>query len=261
MIFGNSSNNLSKDVFFVPRFVSVLCLLGVFVVVGQSQSETQVKQPDERAKAAVNPEPEDGYFKTIYRTFYDTYRLGPGDEIAIRVLGQPDYSFQKIKVSPVGRIYHPLVGDIEAVGFTVPQLEKKLTIDFSEYVINPKVSVSLEEAQSAKIGVLGEVKAPSIVVIARPMTILEAINSTGGFTETANRSDVVLLRPDNSGVMQKRKINVKKILDGKAGPEENILVRAGDTVIVNGNFQKKMTKVTSSLGFAQFLSFLVLGRV
>lgn len=261
MLFSNNSNNLFKDALLAVRFLSTLCMLGIVMVAGYSQSAAQVKHSDDLEKTASDAAPEDGYFKTIYRSFYDTYRLGPGDEVAIRVLGQPDYSFQKMKVSPVGRIYHPLVGDIEVVGFTVPQLEKKLTADFSEYVINPKVSVSLEEAQSAKIGVLGEVKAPSIVIIARPMTILEAINTTGGFTETANRSDVILLRPDNNGIMQKRNINVKKILDGKAGPEENVMVRAGDTVIVNGNFQKKMTKITSSLGFAQFLSFLVLGRV
>lgn len=265
MLFSNDSSRLFKRVSTVAKFLPVLCLMVGVVSAAYSQSAVNEKQVILKAgdsqKSVKGAEPDDGYFKTIYRSFYDTYRLGPGDEIAIRVLGQPDYSLQKIKVSPVGRVYHPLVGDIEVVGFTVPQLEKKLTADFSEYVINPKVSVSLEEAQSAKLGVLGEVKAPAIVVIARPMTILEAINTTGGFTETANRSDVTLLRPDNNGIMQKRKINVKKILDGKAGAEENIMVRAGDTVIVSGNLQKKMGKITNSLGFAQFLSFLVLGRV
>lgn len=202
---------------------------------------------------------EESYFKNIYRNFQASYRLGPGDEIAIRVLGQPDYSFPKLKVSPVGLVYHPLVGDIEVVGLTVSQLQKKLTSDFSEYVINPKVTVSLEEALSAKVGVLGEVRSPAILVISRPTTILEAINSTGGFLDTANRSEVVLMRQGSDGRLEKRNINIKKFLEGKAGPEENVVLRAGDTVVVNGNLKKKVSTTMTSLGFVRFLSFVVFG--
>lgn len=243
-----------------------VCMLGLISVIGHSQGMSPVAQKNngvsvDNKKSADDVELDGDYFKGIYRNFYETYRLGPSDEIAIRVLGQPDYSFPKLKISPVGRVYHPLVGDIDVVGLTVPQLEKKLTADFSEYVINPKVSVSLEEAQSAKIGVLGEVKAPSIVIMAKPMTILEVINFSGGFTEAANRRDVIILRQDSNGMMHQTKVDVKKILDGKAKPEENLLIKAGDTVIVNGNLRKKMSRVASSLGFVNFLTFLAFGRV
>lgn len=250
---------------FLRSFVVVLLLLGGMAEWSYSQSISGSNQgkpvfSNRQSKEALDSELDEEYFKTVYRKFYETYRLGPGDEIAIRVLGQPDYSIPRIKVSPVGRVYHPLVGEIEVAGVTIPQLEKKLTSDFGEYVINPQVNVSLEEAQSAKIGVLGEVRTPSIVVISKPLTILEAINSTGGFTETADRRDVVLLRQDRNGLMQQRKVDVKKILDGKAGPEENFMVRSGDTIIVNGNFKKKMGNAVNSLRFLSFLSFMVYGR-
>ncbi len=241
----------------LAKFWLCFCLLGLCNAITKGQSATTNNVNGSNAPVA---DPEHDYFKNIYRNFYTSYRLGPGDELAIRVLGQPDYSFSKLKVSPVGRIYHPLVGDIEVVGITVPQLEKKLAADFSEYIINPKVSVSLEEAQSAKIGVLGEVRAPSILVMSRTLTILEAINSTGGFLETADRSDVVLMRQSSDGRLEKRTVNVKKFLEGKIGPEENVVLRAGDTVIVNGNMRKKMSSVMTSLGFVRFLSFVVFGR-
>lgn len=240
-----------------------VCLLGVAAEFAQAQVTSEDPASSARGKKdkdVVIADSEEGYFKNIYRNFYTSYRLGPGDEIAIRVLGQPDYSFTKLKISPVGRVYHPLVGDIEVVGMTVPQLEKKLTVDFSEYVIDPKVSVSLEEAQSAKVGVLGEVRAPTILVISRPLTILEAINFSGGFLETANRSEVVLMRQSSDGRLEKRIVNVKKFVEGKVGPEENITLRAGDTVVVNGNIRKKMATVMTSLGFVRFLSFVVYGR-
>jgi len=243
------------------EFLLCVCLLGVPAefVQAQAKAENTANAARDNNGAPI-VDPEEGYFKNIYRNFYTSYRLGPGDEIAIRVLGQPDYSLSKLKVSPVGRIYHPLVGDIEVVGMTVPQLEKKLTADFSEYVIDPKVSVSLEEAQSAKVGVLGEVKAPAILVISRPLTILEAINSSGGFLETANRSEVVLMRQGSDGRLEKRTVNMKKFIEGKVGPEENVTLRAGDTVVVNGNTRKKMETVMTSLGFVRFLSFVVFGR-
>ncbi|MBL8190943.1 MAG: polysaccharide export protein [Acidobacteria bacterium] len=240
-----------------------VCFLGVtaeFVKAQVTAENTVNPAGDKKYSDVAVADSEEEYFKNIYRKFYTSYRLGPGDEIAIRVLGQPDYSFPKLKVSPVGRVYHPLVGDIEVVGMTVPQLEKKLTSDFSEYVIDPKVSVSLEEAQSAKVGVLGEVKAPAILVMSRPLTILEAINSSGGFLETANRSEVVLMRQTGDGRLEKKVVNVKKFIEGKVGPEENITLRAGDTVVVNGNVRKKMATVATSMGFVRFLSFVVFGR-
>src|SRR5689334_8312506 len=76
--------------------------------------------------APPGSENDDAYFKQIYRNFYDTYRLGPGDSLALRVYQQPDYSFEKITVSPVGRIYHPLLGDVEVSGYTVDQLKERL---------------------------------------------------------------------------------------------------------------------------------------
>src|SRR2546427_5342952 len=106
---------------------------------------------------------DDQFFKSIYREFYDTYRLGPADEIAIRVTGQPDYTLERVKVSPTGAIYHPLLGAVEVAGVTIPQLIERLTRDLGEYLINPKVSAELLEANSAKIGVLGDVLVPGIL--------------------------------------------------------------------------------------------------
>src|SRR5262245_48100207 len=55
---------------------------------------------------------EDQFFNDIYQDFYDTYRLGPADEIAIRVTGQPDYTLERVKVTPTGNVYHPLLGAV-----------------------------------------------------------------------------------------------------------------------------------------------------
>jgi protein involved in polysaccharide export with SLBB domain len=203
---------------------------------------------------------EDNFFKDIYREFYETYRLGPADEIAIRVTGQPDYTLERVKVSPTGSVYHPLLGDVEVAGLTVPQLIKRLTKDLSEYLIEPKVSASLLEANSAKIGVLGDVLHPGILVMSKPMSVLEAITASGGVADTGDKSGVVVLRQTRDGRAQTFKVNVKRILEGKAGAEENVALQAGDTVIVNGNAKKKMTYILSLAGFGSFLSFISMGK-
>jgi protein involved in polysaccharide export with SLBB domain len=211
------------------------------------------------ASSAGQTSEDDQFFKDIYREFYDTYRLGPADEIAIRVAGQPDYTIERAKVSPTGSVYHPVLGDVDVVGMTVPRLAKRLTVELSEYLIDPRVTVALLEANSAKIGVLGDVMHPGILVMSRPMNVLEALTASGGVADTGDKSGVVVLRQLRDGRAQTFKVNVKRILEGKAGPEENVTLQAGDTVIVNGNTKKKMAYILSLAGFGSFLSFISLG--
>jgi len=222
----------------------------------QNPSGARANSP---APAASQDPGDDRLFRDIYQEFYDTYRLGPTDEIAIRVIGQPDYTVERAKISPTGSVYHPLLGDLGVAGMTVSQLIDRLTKDLSEYLIDPKVSVALLEASSAKIGVLGDVVHPGILVMSRPMNVLEAIVTSGGFTDTGSKSGVTVLRQMRDGHAQTLKVNVKRILEGKARAEENITMQAGDTVIVHGNARKKMNSVMSLAGFGSFLSFITAG--
>jgi polysaccharide export outer membrane protein len=200
-----------------------------------------------------------GMVRDIMRKFRDTYRLGPDDELAIRVLKQPDYTLEKVKVSPVGAIFHPLLGEINVAGLTVEQLKKQLTIEFSEYVLDPTVYIELLVAQSAKIGVIGEIARPGILIMTRPMTVTDAIVEAGGITDLGKKSGVTVLRQPLDGNKQLITVNVKRIFEGKAKPEENIALQAGDTVIVHGNTMKTLTKITSVTGLASLLSFLAIG--
>lgn len=226
---------------------------------GKSFSADHNSTADNNPPAADNSD-EEQYFKDIYREFNDTYRLGPADEIAIHVIGQPEYTLEKVKVSPTGKVFHPLLGDLEVAGMTIPQLTKQLTKDLGEYVINPKVSLELLEANSAKIGVLGEVMHPGILLLNRPMNVLDAITASGGVSDTGDKSNVIIRRQAFDGRAQMLKVNVKHILDGKAGPEENLSLQPGDTVVVNGNTKKKLNYVLSLAGFGGFVSFITAGR-
>ncbi len=197
--------------------------------------------------------------RDIMRKFRDNYRLGPDDELAIRVLKQPDYSLERVKVSPVGSIFHPLLGEVNVAGLTIEQLKKQLTTELSEYVLDPNLYIELLVAHSAKIGVIGEIARPGIIVMTRPMTVLDAIIEAGGITDMGKKSAVAVLRQPVDGNKQLIEVNVKKILQNKADPAENIALQAGDTVIVHGNAMKTLTKITSVTGLASLLTFLSIG--
>ncbi len=231
--------------------LALVCLIGVNVARAQNPAESRA--------AGATPDHEESIITGIFRQFYTTYRIGPADEIAIRIKGQPDYSIDKIKVSPVGSVYHPLLGEVSVAGLTIDQVRKEMTRELSEYLIDPEVSIELIEAQSAKVGVLGEVAQPGIVVLTRPMTVLDVITERGGISPLGDMSDITVLRQDLVGKRSAIKVNLKKILAGKAKPEENIAVRAGDTIIVDGNMKRRLQTITSVVGFANLLTFLALG--
>src|SRR5437588_628480 len=92
----------------------------------------------------------------VYSGFYNSYRLGPGDVIAIYIDKHPDDSVQRVAVSPVGRIYFPLLGDVSVVGKTLPQLQEYFANSVAEFIKDPRLTLALLEAQSAKIGGRGD---------------------------------------------------------------------------------------------------------
>ncbi|HJQ68580.1 MAG TPA: polysaccharide biosynthesis/export family protein [Blastocatellia bacterium] len=196
---------------------------------------------------------------SVYLSFQSSYRLGPGDVIAIYVDKHPEDTLAKAIVSPVGQVYYPLMGNVTVVGKTLPQLQTYFTTSISEFIKEPRVTVALLEVNSAKIGVLGEVRTPGVIIMNRPMRVLDAITASGGITDLGNASSVSILRQYEDGRVEMVTSNVKKILKGKADPEENAYLRAGDTIIVHGNLYKKIGKISGLVGVTSFITFLTSG--
>ncbi len=246
----------------------LFCNFGVLAQSTPSPStEKPIVQNNQTPKAPAGEqnnhpptESDNQILNNVYLKFHESYKLGPNDEIAVRIVGQPDYSLEKVKISPVGRIYHPLLGDVEVAGRTVPQLTEELTKELSEYLLNPKVSISLLETKSAKVGVLGEVLRPGILIMNEPMRVLDAIKEAGGFTEYGSKSNVTVYRQEISGRIGTREINLKKLLEGKATAEENLELQPGDTVMVSGNAKKKLAFVASLTSISSFMTYIGRGR-
>lgn len=191
-----------------------------------------------------------------YNNFFANYRLGPEDVISVNVFQQEKYSRQGVKVPPSGRIYLALIPEgLFVNGKTPDQVAEMIKKRYDEYIINPQVSVSLDQAGSYRYSVVGDVAAPGIKLMTHRLSASEAVAEAGGVLQTGNRSKIVVLRKQADGTLKPIPVNLSAVYKGQA-PDSVYLV-PGDQVIVPGN---KLKKLQTIMGFTQILSFANLFR-
>ena len=165
------------------------------------------------------------------------YRIGPGDVVKITVYGHEDLSRPAV-VAADGRMPFPLIGDVQASGLTPTELEARLReLLGKDYLVDPQVSVAVQEYRSQKVFVLGEAEKPGSYALTGRATLLDVLSQAGGPSKTAGRQLVVVrvpkaeapVTPGTAGSTTLR-VNLKKLLDGDAS--ENLVLESGDTVYV-----------------------------
>lgn len=186
-----------------------------------------------------------------YNNFLTKYRLGPEDVISVSVFGQDRYSKSGIVVPPDGRIAYPLVPEgLFVAGKTTLQIQEELTRRLDEYIIDPRVSVSLDKAQSARYSVLGDVAQPGVKTMTRRLSVYEALAEAGGVLNTGDKSKVFILRRQADGNLQPIFVNIKDIERGRA--KEMAFLVPGDQVIVPGNKLKAWQNIMSLMSVVSF---------
>jgi polysaccharide biosynthesis/export protein len=160
----------------------------------------------------------------------EEYVIGASDELGISVWKNPELTL-KVPVRPDGKISVPLLDDVQAAGLTPQELKEVLTEKLSEYVTAPDVTVVVEQVNSKRIYVVGEVLRPSAVPLTQDLRALDAIAMVGGFNTFADRSGIKILRPSPDGSVTEYRFDYKAFLKGKQ-PEANLLLRPGDTIVV-----------------------------
>lgn len=160
------------------------------------------------------------------------YLIGDDDNLHISVWQNQDMD-QDVIVRPDGKISYPLVGDIQAVGLTIPELHDVITEKLKEFIKYPEVSISLRKMGGARVMVLGQVNTPGIYSVTGARTIMEALAMAGGLTRDGVPSSTVLIRGGlNSPNIQR--INVSKIFKGDL--RLNAILQSQDIVFVPRKF-------------------------
>ena len=84
------------------------------------------------------------------------YRIGPGDVLKITVYGHEDLTPPRGGAAD-GRMPFPLIGDVQASGLSPTELEARLRqLLGKDYLVDPQVTVAVQEYRSQKVFVLGE---------------------------------------------------------------------------------------------------------
>jgi polysaccharide export outer membrane protein len=157
------------------------------------------------------------------------YVIGDQDVLDVSVWKEPEVS-RVVPVRPDGKISLPLLNDVQAAGLTPAQLAAEITESLKKYVTSPQVTVIVTTINSQRVYILGEVTRPGAFPLLPGMSVLQALSSAGGFTQFAKVKNIFVRRVEN-GKESKYPFNYKDVINGKR-PEQDILLKAGDTIVV-----------------------------
>lgn len=175
--------------------------------------------------ASAAPSAEPAAKATVENDVTADYMVGKEDVLELAVFKYPDLN-GPVTVRPDGKITLKLVGDIQAEGRTIPQINKEIETKLAEYIPEPHVTLSVRTINSMKVFVMGRVGAPGSFNVGQNVTVLQALAMAKGFTPWAKKNDMVVVR----GVSGKRiKVNYSKVVKGK---QENFTLYPGDTIVV-----------------------------
>lgn len=160
----------------------------------------------------------------------DSFLIGNDDVLAVNVWKEPDIS-RSIPVRSDGKISLPLVGEVQATGQTPRRLELDIAERLKNYISEPEVTVMVQQVNSQKFNVLGQVARPGSYAITNSPTVLDAIALAGGFRDFAKQKSIYVLRQDAKGAQTRLPFNYKEVIKG-TNPAQNVKLQARDTVVV-----------------------------
>ena len=164
------------------------------------------------------------------------YTLAANDSVGVEVFGEDDLKTVG-RLNAEGNISLPLIGSVRLGGLTVTQATARVTELYAkDYLVNPKVNVTLLGYAKRRFTVLGQVNRPGSYEMPETspggIDLLEAIAIAGGYTRIAAPERVSVRRKATGGGKDEViRVNAKKLERGNAGVG-NFRVMPGDTITV-----------------------------
>lgn len=236
--------------------VGLLLLVGMIQCASAAQSSADAPA-DDKLKEKLRSEI---VGKTVFPGEEKEYVIGYGDVLSVSIYGEgnmaagpasgPEPEAQAggrdahgnaaggAVVRMDGRISLLHVGDVNVVGMTLTQLADYLKKLYATVYANPMVTAVLVQSNSRRYTVMGEVRSPGVFNLDYPITVVQAIARSGGFTEWANHNITVVRAGDGikttSGEGGKNTIAIDydDLMKGKK-LESNVYIQSGDIVIVH----------------------------
>jgi polysaccharide export outer membrane protein len=121
------------------------------------------------------------------------YVVQPGDVLSVLIWGWPaqtDKLEGRFPIESDGRVYLPVIGAVEVAGKTTERVQADLR---ARLAAEQRQAVIVIEPLFA-VAVNGEVRLPSVYDFRPGQTVFDAISRAGGFTQDADREQLLLVR-------------------------------------------------------------------
>jgi polysaccharide export outer membrane protein len=156
------------------------------------------------------------------------YIINMGDTLNIQVWDQAQMS-GRMRVRSDGRVSLPFVNDAVAAGKTPSKLASDIESSLKSVVLNPKVTVVVEDSKPLTISVMGEVAKPGPQALERETGVAHALAAAGGLTNFAHKNRIFVVRTTPTPV----RIHLTyEALTQKVGAASTFRLKPGDVIIV-----------------------------
>ncbi|MFP6557989.1 polysaccharide biosynthesis/export family protein [Paraburkholderia sp. B3] len=198
------------------------------------------------------------------------YAIGAGDVLQIVVWDHPELAqavgatqsqsstrpgdpFSGFVVDQSGDLTFPYAGTMHVAGLRPEEVQHRLAAALSHYFVKPQVTVRMASYRAHEVYVDGEVHNPGVIAVNDvPMSLYEAISRAGGFADTADQSDLVLVRGGAS-----YRLNLTDMVASGLSPSRlylkpgdmlRVVARDENDVYVMGEVNKPMLAIPKRTG-------------
>lgn len=139
------------------------------------------------------------FFARIPCAVGQDYVVGESDVLAVTVYDNDDLN-TVARVSSEGTIIMPLIGRVKVSGLRVTSVVNRIRAMYAAgYLVDPQVTVFVQEYRSSKATVLGEVNQPGLHELQGHTSLLEVVSKAGGFTNEAGNLATVKRQGTGNG--------------------------------------------------------------
>jgi len=174
------------------------------------------------------------------------YVVGEGDVLKIVVYENEDLT-TTVRVSGEEIILVPLIGRVDVKGLSISQIDEKIKNRLADgYLVDPHVSIFIEEFRSKNVTVLGQINKPGLYELQEETTLLELLSKAGGVKDDAGSHAIIKRKHQPDGNPAKIiKVDLQRLLEQgdttlnvTVMDQDSIYITKADLFYINGQVKK-----------------------
>jgi protein involved in polysaccharide export with SLBB domain len=206
------------------KVINTAIVLTLSLLIGCASQNSNVKPIEAIPASAINA-------PTVYT-------IQPGDELDIKFFYNPELN-ETVTVRPDGKISLQLIDEIQAADLEPLELDRQLTDLYSRELRKPVLTVIVRSFTRQRVYVGGEVDTPGLIVLQAGLTTLQAVFQSGGFKETAEPSETLVIRKGDDNKPIPLRIDLAAVMDAGGGSDFQLqpddIVYVPKSAIANAN--------------------------